>query len=108
LTFWDLKLGFKRDQFHIFLFFSLKSRKIDARKNSKKLPNNLVNAAMGNPRPLKLFSTALLNLVKYGYYMEKSTKSAVKVWLMQRPRYDVLAKIWLLNRFGLPMAGLMK
>jgi hypothetical protein len=31
-------------------------------------------------RPLKLFSAALLKPVKYGYFIEKSAKSAVKFY----------------------------
>jgi hypothetical protein len=35
--------------------------------------------AMGNLRPLNLFSAALLKPLKYTYFIEKSTKSVAKV-----------------------------
>ncbi len=36
--------------------------------------------AMGNPRLLKLFSAALLKPLKYRNFIEKSTKSVIKVY----------------------------
>jgi hypothetical protein len=63
----------------------------------------LYRPAMGNPRPLKLFSAALQKPLKYWYFIEKSTKS---VALYFGPWHDCLAKLWPSNRFGLPMAGI--
>jgi hypothetical protein len=54
---------------------------------------------MGNLRPFKLFYVALQKPLKYHYFIEKSTKS-----LYFGPRHGCLAKIWPLDRFGLPMA----
>ncbi len=39
-------------------------------------------AAMGNLRPLKLFRAALLKAMKFGYFIEKSTKCVVKVYTL--------------------------
>jgi hypothetical protein len=40
----------------------------------------LSSSTMGNLRPLKLFSAALLNPLKYHYFIENSIKSVVKVY----------------------------
>jgi hypothetical protein len=37
---------------------------------------------MGNLRPFKLFSVALLEPLKYAYFIEKSTKSVEKVSIL--------------------------
>jgi hypothetical protein len=37
---------------------------------------------MGNLRPLKLFNAALLKPLKYRHFIEKSTKSVVKVYIL--------------------------
>ncbi len=34
------------------------------------------------PRPLKLFSAALLKPLKYGYFIQKKTKPIVKVYIL--------------------------
>jgi hypothetical protein len=39
----------------------------------------LTSTAMGNLRPFKLFTVALLKPLKYDYFIEKSTKSVGKV-----------------------------
>jgi hypothetical protein len=38
--------------------------------------------AMGNLRPLKLYTAVLLKPQKYRYFIEKSTKSEVKVYIL--------------------------
>jgi hypothetical protein len=59
---------------------------------------------MGNPRPFKPFNAALLRPLKYGYFIEKSIKSAMKVstlalnmsvWQKFDPRTD-LGCLWLI------------
>jgi hypothetical protein len=41
-----------------------------------------ISSAMGNLRPFNLFSVALLDPLKYAYFIEKSTKSVEKVSIL--------------------------
>jgi hypothetical protein len=43
---------------------------------------NFSKPAMGNLRPFKLFTVALLKPLKYHYFIEKSTKSLEKVSIL--------------------------
>jgi hypothetical protein len=55
------------------LFFLIKSIVVEM---------HTFRAAMGNLRPTKFFSMALLEPLKYAYFKEKSTKSEEKVYIL--------------------------
>jgi hypothetical protein len=53
-----------------------------------------------NLQPFMLFTVALLKPLKYHYFIKKIYRKS----LYFGPRHGCLAKIWPLNRFGLPTA----
>ncbi len=49
---------------------------------TKLFPKIEHKAVMGNLRPFKIFSVALLKPLKYAYFIEKSTKSVEEVSIL--------------------------